>query len=65
MLAMLALWARAYGPWHVAALYLGPLAVTNVWLVLYTWLQHTDVDVPHLGPATFSFIRGAFLSIDR
>ena len=20
---------------------------TNFWLVLYTWLQHTDVDVPH------------------
>ena len=65
MLALLAAWARAYGVAHVAALYLGPLAVTNVWLVLYTWLQHTDVDVPHLGPAGFSFIRGAFLSIDR
>ena len=21
--------------------------VCNFWLVLYTWLQHTDVDVPH------------------
>ena len=19
----------------------------NIWLVLYTWLQHTDTDVPH------------------
>jgi hypothetical protein len=36
---LLAAWARACGPWHVAALYLGPLTVTNVWLVLYTWLQ--------------------------
>eukprot|EP00958_Prasinococcus_capsulatus_P020703 scaffold2739_cov301-Prasinococcus_capsulatus_cf.AAC.2 len=21
--------------------------VVNMWLVLYTWLQHTDVDIPH------------------
>ena len=27
----------------MAALYLGPLAVTNCWLVMYTWLQHTEV----------------------
>lgn len=27
--------------------------------------QHTDVDVPHLPASEFSFIRGAFLSIDR
>ena len=32
----------------VAALYFGPYVVVNVWLVLYTWLQHTDTDVPHL-----------------
>ena len=23
------------------------IEVTNCWLVLYTWLQHTDVDIPH------------------
>ena len=35
--------------WPVVALYVGPYMVTNAWLVLYTWLQHTDVDVPHYG----------------
>ena len=25
--------------------------VTNCWLVLYTWLQHTDVDIPHYDKA--------------
>jgi hypothetical protein len=39
MLALLAAWARTYGAAHVAAVYVGPLAITNAWLVLYTWLQ--------------------------
>ncbi len=43
----------------------GPLLVVNCWLVVYTWLHHTDSDVPHLSNTEFSFMRGAFLSIDR
>ncbi len=35
----LAVWANTFGFWHMAALYLAPLAFTNCWLVLYTWLQ--------------------------
>jgi len=27
--------------------------------------QHTDVDVPHLDDEAFSYMRGAFLTIDR
>jgi len=33
--------------------------------VLYTWLQHTDVDVPHYEGENWSFLKGAFMSIDR
>lgn len=51
-LAGLALWAHAAGSvWPVVALYWGPYMFVNFWLVLYTWLQHTDVDVPHYGCA--------------
>ena len=39
--------------------------VVNAWLIIYTWLQHTEVDVPHLGASDFSYMRGAFLTIDR
>ena len=39
--------------------------VINCWLVVYTWLHHTDSDVPHFSNTDFSFMRGAFLSIDR
>ncbi len=49
----------------VTALYGGPLLVVNAWLVAYTWLQHTDVDVPHLPAKGFSYINGAFQTIDR
>mmetsp|Transcript_61883 Transcript_61883/g.147371 ORF Transcript_61883/g.147371 Transcript_61883/m.147371 type:complete len:462 (-) Transcript_61883:283-1668(-) len=65
MMGVLAAWSATYGFTHMAALYLGPLAITNCWLVLYTWLQHTDVDVPHYEGENWSFLKGAFMSIDR
>tara|TARA_Y100001978_G_C23700127_1_gene440264 strand:+ start:678 stop:1865 length:1188 start_codon:yes stop_codon:yes gene_type:complete len=54
-----------FGFFPVFSLYIGPLLVVNCWLVIYTWLHHTDTDVPHLSNTEFSFIRGAFLTIDR
>lgn len=54
-----------YGFAQLMGLYIGPLIVVNIWLVLYTWLHHTDTDVPHLSGSDFSYMRGAFLSIDR
>ena len=54
-----------YGLFQIIALYFGPLLVVNCWLVVYTWLHHTDSDVPHLSNTEFTFMRGAFLSIDR
>ncbi len=54
-----------YGLFPVIAMYIGPLLVVNSWLVIYTWLHHTDSDVPHLSNKKFYFMRGAFLSIDR
>merc|ERR1719316_341311 len=65
MVGLLALAASKIGLAAVLALYAGPLIVTNMWLVGYTWLQHTDVDVPHLTGEQFSYMRGAFLTIDR
>ncbi|MDC2975054.1 fatty acid desaturase [Prochlorococcus sp. AH-736-K09] len=54
-----------YGIFQIIGMYIGPLIVVNCWLVIYTWLHHTDSDVPHLSNTEFSFMRGAFLSIDR
>ena len=54
-----------FGALAVFALYGAPLIFTNMWLVGYTWLQHTDVDIPHLTDKEFSYMRGAFLTVDR
>jgi fatty acid desaturase len=66
VLAGLVAWAQAAGSvWPVLALYVAPYTITNAWLVLYTWLQHTDVDVPHYEGSDWTFVKGAFLTIDR
>ena len=54
-----------YGILPIVGIYILPLLVVNCWLVIYTWLHHTDSDVPHLSNIEFSYMRGAFLSIDR
>tara|TARA_B100000965_G_scaffold57364_2_gene43626 strand:+ start:310 stop:1476 length:1167 start_codon:yes stop_codon:yes gene_type:complete len=53
------------GFFPILTMYIGPLVVVNCWLVVYTWLHHTDTDVPHLSNSEFTYIRGAFLTIDR
>jgi fatty acid desaturase len=65
MVGALAAWTIGNGPAQVMALYGGPLLVVNAWLVVYTWLQHTDTDVPHFSDDDHSFIRGALHTIDR
>ena len=65
MIAACAAAASKFGLASVLALYVAPLIFTNMWLVGYTWLQHTDVDVPHLTGDEFTYMRGAFLTIDR
>lgn len=65
MMAVLVGWASKAGTMQVAALYGGPLMVVNAWLVLITWLQHTEVDVPHFEAENWSFIKGALHTIDR
>lgn len=58
-------WASKLGWGSVVVMYGGPLLVANAWLVLYTWLQHTDVDVPQFDTDTWTWGRGAFMTVDR
>jgi omega-6 fatty acid desaturase (delta-12 desaturase) len=57
--------AQVYGASAVLLWYGGPYMVVNMWLVLYTWLQHSHEDVPHLGDDAFTWIRGALSTVDR
>ena len=55
----------SYG-WLPLFLWYGyPYLVVNVWLVLYTWLQHTDPSVPHYDDEHWTWIKGALGTIDR
>ena len=65
-LGVLGWWVYAAGSIvPMLALYAGPYLFVNVWLVLYTWLQHTDVDVAHFDDDEWSWVLGAFMTIDR
>ena len=66
MVTLLAAWAIGTGSIAtVLVVYGGPYLVCNAWLVSYTWLQHTNADTPHYDSSDWSYIRGAFCSVDR
>ena len=54
-----------FGFWSVFRLYLVPYLWVNHWLVLITFLQHTDPILPHYRASEFTFPRGALATLDR
>ena len=65
MLLALALVAHFTSPARVLLVYGLPYLVINAWLVAYTWLQHTDTDIPHFASGDWSWARGALQTVDR
>ncbi|KAI5896585.1 uncharacterized protein SCHCODRAFT_02615271 [Schizophyllum commune H4-8] len=66
------IWATVIGTWiyqrgfaEVFRLYLVPYLWVNHWLVLITFLQHTDPLLPHYRAPEFTFPRGALSTMDR
>lgn len=54
-----------FGALPVILWYWGPYMHVNAWLVLYTWLQHTDPSIPHYGDGHWTWVKGALSTIDR
>ncbi|KAJ7250080.1 delta-12 fatty acid desaturase protein [Mycena haematopus] len=54
-----------YGIRSVFVVYIQPYLWINHWLVLITFLQHTDPTLPHYRPPQFTFPRGALSTLDR
>jgi omega-6 fatty acid desaturase (delta-12 desaturase) len=50
---------------RVLCVYGLPYLVVNVWLVVYTWLQHTDLNIPHFSNQEWSWAKGALQTVDR
>ena len=68
LVAMLALLIAAsihYSPARVLCLYGLPYLVINMWLTTYTWLQHTNTDIPHFSNETWTWSKGALQTVDR
>jgi omega-6 fatty acid desaturase (delta-12 desaturase) len=54
-----------FGFMPVLLWYLNPYFFVNAWLVLYTWLQHTDASVPQYGDDEWTWVKGALSTVDR
>ncbi|KAI8994186.1 fatty acid desaturase-domain-containing protein [Trametes punicea] len=54
-----------WGFFEVFRVYLMPYLWVNHWLVLITFLQHTDPLLPHYRASEFTFPRGALATLDR
>ena len=65
MLLLLTLTAAHFSILRVLAVYGLPYLVINAWLVAYTWLQHTDTDIPHFTANAWTWAKGALQTVDR
>jgi len=65
VLAALGYAAFVYGPLNVFLWYGAPYLWVNHWLVLITYLQHSDVRIPHYSPEQWNFVRGGLSTVDR
>jgi len=65
MLGLMAAFAYNYGFGTLVAWHVVPYLIVNFWLVLITFLQHTDKRCPKFKGSEFSFVRAAIGSVDR
>ncbi|KAI8083085.1 delta-12-fatty acid desaturase [Halteromyces radiatus] len=56
---------QVFGSLAMIKFYVIPYLFVNFWLVLITYLQHTDPTLPHYRENVWNFQRGAALTIDR
>jgi omega-6 fatty acid desaturase (delta-12 desaturase) len=54
-----------FGFYPVLMYYIVPYMITNYHLVLITYLQHTDVYMPHFRGPEWNWLRGALCTVDR
>jgi len=65
VLLLLGVTAVLTSPARVLCVYGLPYVVVNGWLVIYTWLQHTDLTIPHFSTEQWSWEKGALQTVDR
>ncbi|KAI8060554.1 delta-12 fatty acid desaturase [Gongronella butleri] len=65
MFGVLTYCGQLFGSMTMIKFYVIPYLFVNFWLVLITYLQHTDPALPHYRESVWNFQRGAALTIDR
>ncbi|KAJ3825402.1 delta-12 fatty acid desaturase [Lentinula raphanica] len=65
MVYILSSWTKQVGLGQFVRLYFIPYLITNHWIVMLTYLQHTDPTIPHYRRSQWTFVRGALASVDR
>ncbi|KAF8182679.1 delta-12 fatty acid desaturase [Pholiota molesta] len=65
MSSILYLWTREVGFSNFLKLYFVPYILANHWIVMLTYLHHTDPTIPHFRNRQWSFLRGAISTVDR
>ncbi|GAA5813274.1 hypothetical protein MFLAVUS_006749 [Mucor flavus] len=65
MMGFLGYCGHVFGSLAVIKYYVIPYLNVNFWLVLITYLQHTDPKLPHYRENVWNFQRGAALTVDR
>jgi len=64
-IGILAYCINVFGIFDVTRYYLIPYMIVNFYLVLITFLQHTDVYIPHFRGEEWNWLRGALCTVDR
>ncbi|KAL0071160.1 hypothetical protein AAF712_001720 [Marasmius tenuissimus] len=65
MTSALYLWSKHVGVAMFVKLYLIPYILLNHWIVMLTYLHHSDPTVPMYRNSQWSFVRGATSTVDR
>ncbi|KAF5361402.1 hypothetical protein D9758_006253 [Tetrapyrgos nigripes] len=65
MCSIVYFWTKRFGLGSFIRLYMIPFMFVNHWIVMLTYLQHTDPTVPYYRKKEWTFIRGAISTVDR
>ncbi|KAK7468415.1 hypothetical protein VKT23_002929 [Stygiomarasmius scandens] len=65
MITVLYMWAMSVGTSYFVKLYFIPYLVMNHWVVMLTYLHHTDPTIPEYRAKQWTFLRGALSTVDR
>lgn len=65
MSSVLYLWTKEVGFANFVKLYFVPYILANHWIVMLTYLHHSDPTIAHYRKSEWTFLRGAVSTVDR